>query len=123
MNIAFDWDGTCTGDIPTFFKVAEILKEAGHQIYIVTMRYPSEITDIPLAWYELMDGVHCTCREAKDKHMKAQGINIHIWIEDTPRAVHENCEQIWGWRSPEGHIVIPDHDKNSVHLREIPAAD
>lgn len=119
MNIALDWDGTVTADEPTFFKIAQLLKQAGHKLYIVTMRYPSECGDISAAWRELVDGLCCTGRQAKGPYMmQVRDVFIHVWIDDTPRAVHESCMQIWGWETPEGHVITPVHEVTPPALVE-----
>lgn len=42
MNIALDYDGTFTAAPNVFIELVKNMQTAGHKVYIVTMRYPSE---------------------------------------------------------------------------------
>ena len=112
LHIGLDYDGTITNAPDVFFAFAKSMKDAGHKVYIVTMRYPSECGDIPEKWYKITEGIVPTSRQAKDRHMKALGITIHIWVDDNPKAVHMSATEIWGQASPEGAIVDPMHAVN-----------
>lgn len=116
LNYGLDHDGTMTAEPEGFRAFIEVMRALGHKVYIVTFRYPSEATDIVETWGHLVDGVICTGtrgvgRVAKDKAMLDLGIKINIWIEDTPRAVHESAKDIWGWEMPEGHVHAPTHEE------------
>lgn len=111
MNFAFDYDGCITNAPREFYNFAFDLFHHGHKIYIVTMRYPSECTDIPEEWNKVVEAIVPTSRMAKKPHMDAKGINIHVWIDDNPNAVYLNADQIWGTPSPEGQVVDVQHDK------------
>lgn len=108
-NFGFDFDGTLTEDPELFKLFVFMLRKRGHQVHIVTMRYASEGQDIVKEWGSLVDGIHFTRRQAKRPHMEELGIKIHIWLEDTPRAVEERGLSIWGWESAEGEVIIEDH--------------
>lgn len=105
MIIGLDWDGTTNRDMETFEKIVYTLKKAGHKVYIVTMRYPSECRFIPPKWNKIVDGVIPTSREPKRIVTEALGIKIDIWIDDFPEAVTMHARDIWGQASPEGVIV------------------
>lgn len=105
LHFALDWDGTANMDQEVFFKVVKILKEAGHKVWIVTMRYQSERHEIPAFWDEVVEAVICTGRLAKAPFMLSLGILVHIWMDDTPQAVHLNASQIWPRVAPEGQMV------------------
>lgn len=117
MNIGLDWDGTVTSDPELFFNFAMMAKLAGHKVYIVTMRYPSECKDIGPEWKNVVEGVFPTgnsktqTREAKANHMLSKGIRVHVWIDDNPEAIYHSGRQIWGdFCSPEGTVIVAQHD-------------
>lgn len=111
LIFGFDYDGCITNEQDAFFNFAKELKAKGHQVYIVTMRYPSECIDIPKRWIDLIDGLYPTSRKAKKPFMEKRGIDIHIWIDDNPNAVYLDASQIWPSPSPEGTVVDVDHSK------------
>lgn len=111
INIALDFDGTVTSDYYGFTAMAEMLRARGHKVYLVTMRYRSECvrdkTFMDLV--EKVDGYIHTDRQSKKPYCEANGIKIHVWIDDNPEAVNKSAVQIWGTASPEGSIVIEEH--------------
>lgn len=125
MRIGLDYDGTITEDPATWAKVVQIMRAAGHEVHIVTMRYPSEIEKDAdfLAFMQLAkpNDVHGTSRKAKKPFMEAMGVCPHIWIDDNPQAVHMSALEIWGSSSPEGVVVVEDHGSRSMKLTELPA--
>ena len=70
MNFAFDYDGCANADVPTFIDVISTLQKAGHKVFIVTMRYPSECRQVIEDFSGLVDGIIPTSRKAKraDEH-------------------------------------------------------
>lgn len=100
---SFDWDGTVTKAPGEFLAFAKALRAAGHKVYIVTMRYPSELGDLEY-WRRHVDGIVATSRMAKKPAAKALGIHIDIWIDDNPAAVDKSAIEIWGNSSPEGSV-------------------
>lgn len=115
MNIGLDFDGVCTHDPHLFKLFANATHTLGHKVYLVTMRYPSECGDL-LEMENYVEGVHATSRRAKAPYMEAQGITIHIWIDDNPRAINEHATAIWPDPAPEGCPVIPEHSMEGVSL-------
>ena len=109
MNVGLDYDGTVTADPEAFKAIVAIFRASGHKVYIVTMRYESECVGIREEWTHLVDGIIPTGREAKRAVTWAQGVNIHVWIDDNPQAVHFCAKDIWGIVSPEGTIVNMNH--------------
>lgn len=109
MNLALDYDGTITEEPNAFMQFVKVLRKLGHKVYIVTMRYESECVDIVKEWGGHVDGIHATSRQAKGDFMKNLGIDINVWVDDNPRAIHESALSIWGWTSPEGHVITPTH--------------
>lgn len=108
MVIGLDWDGTVTRDPLAMTQVARLLKQAGHTVYIVTMRYASECVEILKlkAFMDSVEGVVPTARGAKGPAMWSLGIKVDVWVDDNPRAVSERACQIWGTESPEGEVWI-----------------
>lgn len=88
MNIGLDFDDTYTRDPETWDKVIAIFRQAGHKVYVVTWRYPSEMTAVRAMLEEKVDGVYATSRQAKQRYvLKKHGVIIDVWIDDNPRAV------------------------------------
>lgn len=109
INIGLDWDGTVTSDRQTFMAVATLLRQAGHKVYVVTMRYPSECGEEFFRVRHLFDGIYATSRRAKKPFMESLQIPIHVWIDDNPNAVYLDASQIWKDISPEGSPVVAEH--------------
>jgi hypothetical protein len=121
LTIGLDWDGTCTEDIELFLMFVKLARARGHKVYIVTMRYESEVNDpnypnriIPDYFIKEVDGLICTGREAKRKIMAERGIKVNIWIDDNPSAVEKHAREIWGWCTPEGVIVMSVEEANEL---------
>lgn len=105
MNIALDWDGTVTRAEEEFRIFAVLLRKMGHKVYIVTMRYPSELGEIN-EWKDIVDAIIPTSRMAKREATQALGIAIDVWVDDNPEAVLKNAHEIWDTVMPEG-VVDP----------------
>ena len=120
MHIGLDYDGTYTEDPATWLQVVKLMLAAGHQVTVVTMRYPSECAGrIDPALIALGVPVVATKRQAKAPFMEMLGSPVHIWIDDHPRAVHESAAQIWGKASPEGSIVTLNHKTGEHEVTHI----
>lgn len=114
INFGFDWDGTVTRAPEEFLAFAKSLMAAGHGVYVVTMRYASEAGEIE-SWREHVSGLIFSNRMAKEKACADQGIHIAVWIEDNPKAIYMDGEEIWGFVTPEGYI----HSKPILETAEI----
>ena len=114
MNFAFDYDGCANADVPTFIDVISTLQKAGHKVFIVTMRYPSECRQVIEDFGGLVDGIIPTSRHSKREACERLGIKIHIWTDDTPLAVEKSAGEIWGEVTPEGCIHSIDHTTGDV---------
>lgn len=108
LNIGLDFDGTVTADPETFKKIIKVFMDAGHYVHIVTMRYGSECDDIVRDFGSLVSTIVPTKRQAKDQFCKDVGIMIDFWIDDNPKAVYQDANEIWGWHTPEGIVAIHD---------------
>jgi len=89
-----------------------LARSRGHKVWIVTMRYPSEVNNpknpeksIPQYFIDAVDGIVFTSREAKRPAVEKVGIEIDVWIDDNPIAVEKSATEIWGWHTPEGVVV------------------
>ena len=109
MKFGLDWDGTTDKDVPLWRAFAADAKSRGHEVYIVTMRYPSERmkpkSPITVDWDDLVAGIHFTSRKAKKPFMEALGIEIDVWIDDHPKTVNENAKEAFGMETPEGVVI------------------
>ena len=106
MTIGLDFDGTISEDPVTWYNICKLLKEAGHKVYIVTMRYPEEVVEdyTHHRFDSVVEDIIYTHRKAKRPYVENLGINIGIWIDDNPRAVNESAAQIWPTVFPKGHV-------------------
>lgn len=79
MLIALDYDKTYTLDSEFWNQFVENVKRRGHDVKIVTMRYPhEEILNAPC-------DVIYTSRNAKNKF-----INADVWIDDSPHWIYQD---------------------------------
>lgn len=111
MNFALDWDGCANQDLLLWGAFVRRAHAGGHSVFIVTMRYPSEVNaDSEMVKFALDHGVRTiitTCRKAKRPYVdRTLGIPIHVWIDDHPQAVDQDADQIWGRATPEGQVVL-----------------
>lgn len=84
MIIALDYDQTYTCDPPAWNEFIELMQRHGHTVYCVTMRDRTEGQVVHDALGHKVDGVFCTDRQAKADYMRDCGIQIDVWIDDTP---------------------------------------
>lgn len=113
-NISLDYDGTFTNDPALWLSFINRAQISGHTIFVVTMRYPSECDNserlmIHPSIEALGVKVIATSRTAKKEFCRKIGVDIHIWIDDHPEAVHSDATSIWGDIAPEGHVIIKEH--------------
>ena len=94
--VAVDFDETITDAPEVWLRVMKTLEQAGYIVYVVTYRHSYE-------WPEDLDflrdkgyKVFCTGRMAKRHYMKSKGINVHIFIDDTPEACVFDMDQLTG---------------------------
>jgi len=119
INIGLDYDGTFTADPNLWLRFILDAQAAGHEVHVVTMRYPSETANADPEAKNYFDPrlralgcrVHATSRGAKKPYMLQHGINIHVWIDDNPKAVDLDATVLWPDQdiAPEGHPVVPVH--------------
>ena len=79
MFIALDYDKTYTADPILWDGFIQSAKDRGHEVKIVSMRYPNEpIESVPIE-------VLYTSRKAK-----ASCVQADIWIDDSPQWVYQD---------------------------------
>jgi len=108
---AVDHDGMFTLAPEAFSTLVKTLREQGHVVHLVTMRFSSEGVDLIEKYACLFDSIIFTNRQAKAPFLEAMGVHAHVWFEDTPRAIEESAEEVWGWATPEGVTHVPDHSE------------
>lgn len=85
MRIALDYDDTYTRDPVFWAAFIQMARTRGHEVMIVTMRYPREpVQDVPCE-------VIYTGRSAKKDFLEARGIIIDVWIDDSPHWILVNA--------------------------------
>ena len=91
---SFDFDNTISRDPEGFLAIMELLEKRGHTCYVVTAR-PSDLCPEDLNF--LKDKgykVFFTELKAKKKYMLNQGIEIDVWIDDSPGAVFNDYKGV-----------------------------
>lgn len=97
LVIALDIDGTYTEDIKMWDAFIKLAQSAGHNVIICTMRYhggqygnieSKELIEI----FTDVCPIYFTGRQAKKPYMEALGINVDIWIDDTPEWILHNSK-------------------------------
>ena len=93
MNIGIDWDGTITEDPQLFWAFAELAKNIGHTVYVVTGR-PSSHPIEDDHWFSDIEFIY-TDGEYKKQYCEAQGINIDVWIDNEPGYIEPGRKLDW----------------------------
>lgn len=93
MNIALDYDDTYTADPELWDDFCRMASDRGHHVYVVTCR-PEKLSPLKEDLYVPMysEDVFCTNHKAKRPFMEEEGINIDIWIDDSPEYIVEDRE-------------------------------
>ena len=81
MLLALDYDKTYTADPAMWDDFIQLAQDYGHEVKIVTMRYPNE------AIYGLPIDIVYTSRKAKSTVFKAD-----IWIDDSPAWIFQDSQ-------------------------------
>ena len=82
MRIALDYDNTYTLDPALWDGFIKAAQNRGHDVRIVTMRYPQEVIDAaPVE-------VTYTSRKAK-----ASVTSADVWIDDKPHWIYQDAVQ------------------------------
>ena len=91
MIIALDYDYTFTKDPEAWFAAMHYMALVGHTIIGVTLRYPSEASDMDKRYDDLCDHIYFTSRVAKQSAMAVHGIHVDVWIDDSPKWILNNA--------------------------------
>jgi len=119
LDIALDYDHTYTADPELWDKFIEQAQLFGHDVHIVTMRYPEEQVrhDVPVGCE-----VHYTSRQGKRRFMQNIGREFDIWIDDLPEFIlHSTNEALWPeeaaaeFRCATPDCNLPKRDKEHSH--------
>lgn len=79
MRIALDWDGTVTLDEPLWQEFVASARARGHEVVILTKRYPSEAVAL-----EGVDRVIYCARQSKMRKLNELDIRIDVFIDNDP---------------------------------------
>lgn len=82
MRIALDYDDTYTQDPRLWNNFVQDAFDKGHEIMVVTFRSP----DLPID-HDIGIPVYYTSWKAKRQYMELQGIDIDVWIDDSPELI------------------------------------
>jgi hypothetical protein len=93
MIIALDYDDTWTRDPDAWYQAAMIMKQAGHTIYGVTLRYPREASGMDMRYDKVCKEIIFTSREAKWYYTRNRGILIDVWIDDSPHFILRGAQK------------------------------
>ncbi len=91
--IALDYDNTYSLDPQMWNEIIDTMQRAGHRVICVTMRYgkesrfASECKPVYEALANRVDDIYCTGRKAKRTFLYERGINVNVWIDDSPHFV------------------------------------
>lgn len=83
MRISLDYDDTYTKDPEFWDEFIHNCRASGYEIMIVTFRDPS----IPIEIYPEGVNVYYTSYRAKRRFMLDEGIEIDVWIDDSPECI------------------------------------
>ncbi len=91
MIIALDNDHTFTNDPDAWFEAMRAMKNAGHTVIGVTMRYPAEASGMDKRYDDICERIYFTSRAAKQSAMAVQGVHVDVWIDDSPHWILNNA--------------------------------
>lgn len=91
-TFAFDYDNTISRDVDSFIQIMNLLRMAGHDVFVVTARrehiHPEDFHEIEKEFRVIK-----TRHIAKRLYMReVEGIEVDVWIDDMPEAIINNWE-------------------------------
>lgn len=96
MNLALDYDDTYTRDPIFWDAVIDLAQKRGHKVYCITARHNnlSNQAEVMGALGKLIGKDAClfTSLTAKKKYAYKMGINIDVWIDDSPYFVDNGVD-------------------------------
>jgi hypothetical protein len=98
MNISLDYDHTYTVDPTFWFHFINSCHIRGHTVYMVTARHGHEMEDIYKTVGKILGegNIFFTSFTPKRKFMRDKGIEIDVWIDDTPEMIIGEGDSIEG---------------------------
>ncbi|BDR25888.1 hypothetical protein RVBP17_0690 [Pseudomonas phage sp. 30-3] len=95
-TIGVDYDDTISQDDNGWLSVLLALEHIGYRVVIVTYRnptcYPEDLQFLIDKGYK----VYFTSQHAKRTYMENLGIDIDIWIDDSPESILYNYDSYLG---------------------------
>jgi hydroxymethylpyrimidine pyrophosphatase-like HAD family hydrolase len=84
-----DFDDTYTRDPEMWNIVIAQMQAAGHKVYCVTARQPSDSLEVYATLGRMVGAENCyfTSMQSKKNYMFSKGIYINVWIDDNPDAI------------------------------------
>ena len=94
MKIAFDYDGTISEDLEGWLQVMNLMKDRGHEVFVVTFRDEDHDWNDDLQFIHEEDfTIHWTRGVAKRWWCSHFGPgDVDVWIDDKPEAVISNSD-------------------------------
>lgn len=87
-SICIDHDDTYTTDPATWDKIIGLLRDAGHEVFCISLRFPN----VPIT-----SGIPCTvyysCGQHKWDFAAERGMKVDIWIDDWPSIIGEHPDR------------------------------
>jgi hypothetical protein len=108
MKIAIDYDGTISGDHEAWGRAMQVLKDFGHDVFVVTYRSATKDRCEGLDQLEALGyKVWYTDGAAKEFWCLHFGPGkVDVWVDDRPKTVYENSslspEGLEEWRKSQG---------------------
>ena len=87
MTIAIDIDGTWTKDPSLWIYFYDKAVSSGHEVIIVTARNPTDVKDLERFRIPESAPKIFTAGEPKKKFCLNLGVEVNIWIDDTPSSI------------------------------------
>ena len=91
-NIALDYDATASTNIEFWQNFVVLAQASGYDVYIVTARHPNRIEEPKLYFEHLVKGIIPTSHKAKKAYCREIGLEIDIFIDDSPWNVYVNID-------------------------------
>lgn len=98
MIISLDYDDTYTRDPIAWNDFIKLMQNRGHTVLCVTMRYAAEGREVKEALDNTVE-IFFTGRQAKQKFMLDRGINVSVWIDDSPWFITDNALPMIGMQN------------------------
>jgi len=86
MIVAIDYDNTYAADPPTFNKIIEIFKQAGHTVICVTGRSAAMGQPVLDSIGRLVPVIFAGNDWKRDAATK-RAYNVNVWIDDMPEMI------------------------------------